>query len=94
MYQELAKALGEAGTDCAVAATKVNAVADAYQDVIAANAKVLRAGRDEVKRMRAALAEHDAEMETAAKAIVAAPAMNACAGNAVFAKAMDRMGEP
>lgn len=90
-YQDLAHAVTE--SDCAAATAKVNAVADANADVIAANAHVLHAGRDKVKLLRTALAAHEAELDDAAKAIVQSEAMTKCSQDPAFARAMDRFGE-
>jgi hypothetical protein len=92
MYQDLRGALTEAGGDCAAAATRINALADRNADVIAANGRVLRAGRDKVKQLRAALEPHQAELDDAAQAIAHAPAMASCSGDAAFSRAIDRIG--
>src|ERR1700733_377195 len=81
-YQDLARAVTE--SDCAAAAVKVNAVADANIDVITANAHVLHAGRDKIKLLRAALAAHKAELNDAAKAIVQSAAMTKCSQDPAF----------
>lgn len=92
MYQDWQRALAEANGDCAVASAKVNALADAYADVIAANAKIVHAGRDRVLEMRAALQPHEAEFDAAAKAIVQSDTMAKCHSDADFAHAIDRIG--
>jgi hypothetical protein len=95
LYQDLLKALTEAGADCAVATTKLNALVDDYADVIAANAKVLHAGRDRVKLLRAALEPHQDELDASAKAIVGSTTLATCHDDKPFAMAMDRLvGEP
>ena len=81
----------EQTTDCAAAAAKLNVLADANADYIAANAQVARAGHDKVVQLRAALEPHAAELDASAKAIASAPAMAACHDNAPFAHAIDRI---
>jgi len=92
MYQDWQHALDEANGDCAAAATKVNALADANADVIAANARIQRAGHDKIVQLRAALEPHAAELDASAKAIVQSPTMAACAHDPAFARAVDRIG--
>src|SRR5262249_34879913 len=75
MMNEFAQAVTEAGEDCAVATAKINAVADKYADVIAANQKIYRAGHERVKQLREALAAHDEEMTAAAQKVMGAPAL-------------------
>lgn len=78
-------------SDCAAAATKITALADANADFITANAHVMRAGHDKVVQLRAALEPHAAELDASAKAIVQSPTMAACHDNAAFAHAIDRI---
>jgi hypothetical protein len=92
LFQSWATALGDAGEDCAKAAASVNAIADKYTDVIAANAKVLHAGRDAVKALRAELAKHEEQFDAAAKSVVQSKAMAACHDDRAFAHAIDRVG--
>jgi len=92
LYQDWQHAMEEANGDCAAATTKVNAVADAYADVIAANAKIQRAGNARLVQLRAALEPHSAELDASAKAIVQSPTMSACAHDPAFARAIDRIG--
>jgi hypothetical protein len=82
----------EANGDCLAATAKINALADANADVIAANARVLHAGHDEVVQLRAALEPHAAELDASAKAIVQSSTMASCAHDPAFAKAIDRIG--
>ncbi|HTR50812.1 MAG TPA: hypothetical protein VMJ10_08910 [Kofleriaceae bacterium] len=92
MYQDWQKALVDAGTDCAAAARNVNAVADTYADVIAANTRVLHAGHDRIVALKHALEPYDQQMSTAAEAIVHAKAIASCQGDPELGKALDRMG--
>jgi hypothetical protein len=92
LYSDWAAALKAAGTDCALATSKMNALADANADVIAANRKLLRGDRERIKRMRAELDKHQAELDASAKAIVESPTMQACSKDPGFAKALDRLG--
>jgi hypothetical protein len=88
LYQAWAHAVDT--DDCAKAAAAMTAVAEQFADVIAANAKILRSGHDERKALKDALAPHDAEMEPAAKTIVAGAAR--CHDHADFVRAFDRIG--
>ncbi len=92
LYQDWQHAMEEASGDCAAATAKVNALADANADVIAANARIQRAGHDKIVQLRAALEPHAAELDAAAKAIVQSPTMSACAHDPAFAHAIDRIG--
>jgi hypothetical protein len=78
-------------SDCAAAATKISALADANADFITANAHVMRAGHDKVVQLRAALEPHAADLDASAKAIVQSPTMAACHDNPAFAHAIDRI---
>jgi homoserine dehydrogenase len=92
LYADWQAALDAAGTDCAAAATKMNAIADANADVIAANKKLYRGSHERVKAFRAELAKHQAELDASAKAIAGAPAMAKCGSDPAFAQALDRLG--
>jgi hypothetical protein len=92
LYQDWQHAMEEANGDCAAATTKVNALADANADLIAANARIQRAGHDKIVQLRAALESHSAELDASAKAIVQSPTMAACAHDPAFAHAIDRIG--
>jgi len=92
MYQDWQKALVDAGTDCAAAARDVNAVADAYADVIAATARVLHAGHDKIAALKHALEPYDQQMSAAADAIVHSRAIASCQGDPELGKALDRLG--
>ncbi len=92
LYTDWKAALDEAGTDCAAAAARLNALADRNADVIAANHKLYRGSRAKVTKFRAELEKHQAELDAAAKAIAEAPAMTACSADDAFARALDRLG--
>lgn len=92
LSQAWAHALADAGEDCAKATANVEAVAAQYTDVLAANLKVLHAGRDKVKALREAVAAHQAEFDAAGAAIAHSKAMAACAGDPAFARAIDHVG--
>jgi len=91
LYKDLARALDEANGDCAAATSKIDALVTTYADVTAANARVLHAGHDRVKQLKAALAPYEDELDAAAKKIVESPTMRACSQDAGFAKVMDRL---
>jgi hypothetical protein len=92
LYLDWKIALDQAGTDCALATTKLGAIADANADVIAANRKVLRGDRARIKALRAELDKHQTELDASAKAIVESRTMQACSQDPGFAKALDRLG--
>lgn len=92
LYLDWQTVLRDAGSDCAAAATKMNAIADANADVIEANRKVLHGSRDRVKALRVELDKHQAELDASAKAIVESPAMAKCSNDPAFSKALDRLG--
>jgi hypothetical protein len=91
MYQDWQRAFAEAGTDCAAAATKMNALADANADLIAANQRLTKAGHEKIKAARAELDKHSAEIDPAAQAILQAPTMSACKSDPAFNKALERL---
>lgn len=88
LYRDWRTALAD-GDDCAAAAAKVNAVADAYADVTAAQQRVIRAGRAKVKQLRDALGT---KLDDDAQVILHSPALTRCSSDAGFAHAMDRLG--
>jgi len=92
MYQDWQKALADAGTDCGAAARNVDAVADTYADLIAANTRVLHAGHDRIVALKRALEPYDEQMSAAAEAIVHSKAIASCQGDPELGKALDRMG--
>jgi len=91
MYQDWQRAFSEAGTDCGAATTKMNGLADANADLIAANMRLTKAGHEKIKAARAELEKHAAEIDPAAQAIMQGPTMTACSGDASFNKALDRL---
>ena len=92
MFADMQAALAASGEDCAAATTKLNAVADANADVIEANRKVMRGGRDKIKAMRVEVEKHQAELDASGTAIAASPAMAKCSGDPAFAKVVERLG--
>jgi len=91
MYKDVAKAFAAAGSDCAAATTRLDQLAAAYRDVVAANAKVLHDGR--AKELRVALEPHDEEFNRAAQAVMQSPTMSRCSQDRAFAKAFDELLE-
>jgi len=89
MYTALAGAFAKAGADCAAATTALGGLEKEYRDAIAANAKVLRAGR--AKELRDAIAPRQADFDAQAKAIAGAPTLGACENNKPFEDAFDRL---
>ena len=92
LFLDWSIALKDAGPNCALATTKMNAIADANADAIDANRKLLRGDRERVKAMRAELDKHQVELDASAKAIVESPTMQKCSQDPGFAKALDRLG--
>jgi len=92
MFQAWQHALADSHEDCAAATAKLNQLALDYADVIEANAHVMKAGHERVKQLRDALAKYDEEMDAAAEAIAHSKTMAACAQDAQFAHAVDRVG--
>ncbi|HEX3766050.1 MAG TPA: hypothetical protein VHW23_45450 [Kofleriaceae bacterium] len=90
MYRDVAGALG--GEDCAAASARLRALSSRYHDVVAANARVLRAGR--AGQLREALEPHGDEFDAAAQAVVGSPAMAKCAPDPAFEKAFDDILAP
>ena len=91
MYQDWERAFAEAGTDCAVATTKMNALADANADLIAANQRLAQAGHEKIKAARAELAKHADQIDASAKAVMSGPTMSKCSSDPGFSKALDRL---
>jgi hypothetical protein len=89
LYEAIAEALRAGGEDCALAAAGLGALATAYGDVIAANAKILHEGR--ARELRPALAAHGDRFDAAAKAIIQSRAMAACHRDPAFTKAYDEL---
>ena len=74
MYQDWEKAFAEAGTDCAAATTKMNALADSNADLIAANARLAKAGHEKIKAARAELDKHADQIDASARLPPRSPA--------------------
>jgi hypothetical protein len=88
MYQALATALYEVGDSCAAGATKLDELTAKFDDVVAANAKVVHDGRG--AELRAALAPHEAELASAARSVMGSSIVAHCAQDAAFTAAFDR----
>ncbi|NVB80077.1 MAG: hypothetical protein HOV81_16910 [Kofleriaceae bacterium] len=91
LYAEWARAFSEAGTDCTLATSRMNEIAERYADVIVANQRIMRAGHQKIVAMREAMKKHEAENDAAAKAIMEGPTMSKCASDPAFSKAVDRL---
>jgi hypothetical protein len=91
LYQDWQRAFADAGTNCADAATRMNALADANADLIAANNRLVHAGHDKIKAARGELEKHSAEIDPAAQAIMRGPTMSACKQDAAFNSALERL---
>jgi hypothetical protein len=92
MFQAWQRALADANEDCAAATGKLNQLAIEYADVIDANSRVVHAGHDKIKQLRAELAKYDEQMDAAAEAIAHSKTMSNCAADPSFARAIDRIG--
>ena len=92
LYLDWKAALDAAGTDCAAAATKMNAVADANTEMLAANERLYKGPRERVKAFRAELDKRAEQIDPAAKAILDSPAMKKCGSDPAFSRALDRLG--
>lgn len=91
LYVDWQNAFELAGTNCEDATTKMNALADANADLIAANQRLVRAGHDKIKAARAELEKRSAEIDPAAQAIMTGPTMSACKADAPFNAALERL---
>ena len=91
LYQDWQRAFSEAGTNCSDAATRMNALADANADLIAANQRLTRAGHEKIKAARAELEKRSAEIDPAAQAIMTGPTMSACKSDGPFNAALERL---
>jgi hypothetical protein len=89
LYQEVVAAFAAAGEDCAAAASQLGGLRERYRDVVTANEKILRDGR--ARELRAALAPHEEQFDTSAKAIVQSATLSACSQDAAFARAFDQL---
>jgi hypothetical protein len=91
LYADWARAFAEAGTDCTLATSKMNEIADTYADVIEANRRILHAGHAKVVAMRDEMRKHETENDASAKAIMEGPTMTECSSDPAFSKAVDRL---
>jgi hypothetical protein len=93
MYEAIAVAFREAGTDCSVATAKLVGIEAANADVIAANALVVRDGRS--AELRLALKPQETRFGVAAAAVMGSPVLPACAHEPAFTAAFDGLaGSP
>jgi hypothetical protein len=92
LYRDWKTAFAEAGTDCSLAAARMNAIADANADLIEANRRLYRDSHERVTQFRAELAKHQTELDASAQAIVESPTMAKCSMDPAFARALDRLG--
>ena len=92
LYADWRAAFAEAGTDCAIATTRMNTIADANADLIEANRRLYKGTHARVKEFRAELAKHEAELDASAKAIMESPTMAKCSTDPAFGRALDRLG--
>lgn len=91
LYVDWQRAFGEAGTNCADAAARMNALADSNADLIAANQRLSKSGHEKIKAARAELEKRSAEIDPAAQAIMTGPTMSACQSDAAFNTALERL---
>jgi hypothetical protein len=89
LYEEVARAFEAAGEDCVAAAAKLGALTKTYEDVVAANAKVLHEGRG--MQLKLALRPYDAQFNAAAKAVMSAKTLPACSQDPTFASAYNEL---
>lgn len=87
LYEAVAEAFRAAGTDCAQATAKLDAIAAANRDVIAANVKVLHDGH--ARELKQALAARADQLDAAAKSIVESPTMAKCSQDPAFTRSFD-----
>lgn len=94
LYKAIVGAFHAAGENCADAAVRLGELRASYGDVVTANATVIQEGRG--KELEAALAPHDAELDAAAKDVMHAPTLAACAKDEAFIRAFDELvgGKP
>ena len=93
LYTAVAAAFDKAGADCAAATTQLAQLEKTYADVVAANARVLHAGR--ARELREALAVHQEPFDAAAQSIVKSKTMATCAPDHAFEQTFDRLvGSP
>ena len=87
LYEGLVAAFRAAGTNCALATTKIDELRVQNADVTAANQKVLHEGR--ARELKAALAKYDDKLDAAMKEIVGSQTMSKCSSDRAFTKSLD-----
>lgn len=92
LYRDWKQAFAEAGTNCAAATSRMNALVDANRDLREASQRLLRAGHAKVQAFRAERAKYDTEIDANAKAIFESPTLAKCKQDAAFSRALDRLG--
>ena len=93
LWTAVAAAFEKAGADCAAATAQLAQLEKTYGDVVAANARVLHAGR--AHEMRDALAVHQEPFDAAAQSIAKSKTMATCAPDHAFEQTFDRLvGSP
>jgi len=92
LYRDWKQAFAEAGTNCAAATSRMNALVDANRDLREASQHVLRAGHAKVKALRIEREKYDAEIDANAKAIFESPTLAKCKKDPAFSRALERLG--
>jgi hypothetical protein len=92
LYRDWKQAFTVAGSDCAAATTKMNALVAANKDVMEALRRVLHAGHAKVKAFRLEREKYDPEIDANAKAIFESQTLAKCKSDAAFSRALDRLG--
>jgi hypothetical protein len=87
LYEAVADAFRAAGEDCAQATRRLDAIAAANRDVVAANVKVLHDGH--ARELKQALAARGDQLDAAARAIVESPTMAKCSQDPAFTRSFD-----
>src|SRR5262245_33961072 len=78
LYKDWQQAFAEAGTDCALATTKLDVIVKANTDLLAAMRRVMRAGHAKIQALRKEREKYDAEIDASAKAIFESPTLAKC----------------
>ncbi len=91
LYTDWQRAFADAGSNCADATVRMNALVEANADLIAANRRLVRAGHDKIKAARAELEKRSAEIDPAAQAIMTGVTMSACKQDAAFNAALEQL---
>lgn len=89
LYESVVAVFRAAGTDCAAATAKIEALRKEFADVTAANAKILHEGRG--REMKAALAKHETKLDAAAREIVGSQTISKCSADRSFTRAFDEL---